>query len=76
MASFAFVAALGGVIARKVEDPVRASAGADPPDPDAAPVIDRWWFDSSFELKHGLVVREVPLDIFPPGAFERLFFRR
>lgn len=75
MASFAYVPALGGVIARKVEEPVRP-AMADPVDPDAAaPVIDRWWFDSSFDLKHGLLVREVAPDVFPPDALERLFRR-
>lgn len=75
MASFAYVTALGGVIARKVAEPAQPAA-ADPVDPDAeTPVIDHWWFDSSFELKQGLVVREVAPEVLPPGAFERLFLR-
>jgi hypothetical protein len=74
MASFVYFQTLGGLVARKVEDDHRCEAGGAQNDGDAGPPFaDRWFFDSSFDLKHGLVVHEVAPEAIPQDAFERLF---
>lgn len=78
MASFAYFHTRGGVIARKIEDKPTRSDASDSVDEDAdtgSSHADRWFFDSSFDLKHGLVVREVAPEALPKDAFERLFHR-
>lgn len=60
-----------------ISQPVSPLAPRDPRD--SAPeekVIDRWWFESSFDLCKGLEVDENAGDTVPGELFDEMFHRR